>query len=322
MTLLLREADVDRLVTMRDTIEALDAALRAQGAGQATNEPRRRVRVPGGTLHVMSAALPAQGELGFKAYTGFRPRTRFMEALLDSTSGALLALIEADRLGQLRTGAATGVATRYMARQPAPGASLTLGCFGAGYQAETQVEAICAVRSIGAIRVYSPTPAKREQFAARLSARLGVPVTPVAQPAGAAAADILVTASTAREPVLEADQVAPGTHINAVGSNMLGRRELPDALVGRADRVVVDSREQARLEATDLVAPIERGLLYWERVAELREVVAGTVPGRGGPDEITLFKSLGLALEDVAAGALVYRRALEQQAGEQVRFLD
>ena len=322
MALILREADIDRLVTMADMIACLDEALRAQAAGTATNEPRRRVRVPGGTLHVMSAALPTLGVLGFKAYTGFRPKTRFLVTLYDSTSGALLALIEADRLGQLRTGAATGVATDYLARRPAADERLTLGCFGAGYQAETQVEAVCAVRPIAQVRVYRPTPEKREAFAVRIHERTGIAATAVADPAAAADSDILITATTARDPVLEAAWVRPGAHINAAGANMLFRRELPDALVGRADRVIVDSREQARHEALDLIMPVERGLLYWERVVELREVVGGAAPGRTSEQEITLFKSLGLGLEDVAAGALAYRRAVEHGVGEQIALLD
>ncbi len=323
MALILREADVDELVTMADMIDVLDEALRAQATGAATNEPRHRVRVPnGGTLHLMGAAWPGRGVLGFKAYTGFRPKTRFLVTLYDSQSGALLALIEADRLGQLRTGAASGVATRYMAREADDPAGLTVGCYGTGFQAETQIEAVLAVRRVRAVRVYSRTPAKRTAFAARLNARLGVPVEAVKDPAAAAQADIIITATTAREPVLEAEWVRPGTHINAAGANSLSRRELPEALVGRADRVVVDSRDQARLEATDLLLPVERGLLYWEQVAELREVVGGQVSGRQDATEITLFKSLGLALEDIAAGWLVYQRALAEGVGERVALLD
>src|SRR4051812_13867125 len=161
MVLILREADVDRLVNMAQMIDALDAAFRAQSTGAATNEPRRRVRTPaGGVLHMMGAALPGAGVLGFKAYTSFRGGTRFMVALYDSNDGRLLALIEADRLGQLRTGAASGVATRYMACTH-EGSGITLACYGAGYQARTQVEAVAAVRKVRRLQVYSKTAAKR-----------------------------------------------------------------------------------------------------------------------------------------------------------------
>ena len=323
MALIIRETEVDRLVTMADVIEVLDTALKAQAAGQATNEPRRRVRVPGGTLHMMEAALPTMGVLGFKAYTGFRPKVRFMVALYDSTDGRLLSLIEADRLGQMRTGAATGVATRYMAREAKGDQQFTLGCFGAGYQARTQVEAVCAVRPINRLRVYSPTEASRQEFAAEMSEALSIEVEAVDSPESVAAdADIIVTATTAREPVLRAQWLSPGAHINAAGANMLLRRELDDTIMRWAGHIAVDSLEQARLEATDLISPWERGLIYWEKVVELRQIVAGYVPGRTDYSETTVFKSLGIGLEDVAAGALAYRKAIEAGAGEELSFLD
>ncbi|HUS15807.1 MAG TPA: ornithine cyclodeaminase family protein [Chloroflexia bacterium] len=324
MALILREADVERLVSMSDMVEALETAFHEQGAGAATNEPRRRVRAPGGgTLHLLGGALPGQGVLGFKAYTGFRPKTRFMVALYDSNDGRLLALIEADRLDQLRTGAATGVATRHMARTPAEGATFTLGCYGAGYQARTQVEAVCAVRPVGRLRVYSPTPANRDAFAAEMGAALNIPVEAVDSPeAVAAGADILVTATTAREPVLRAQWLEPGVHINAAGANMLLRRELDDTIMRWAGHIAVDSADQARLEASDLISPWERGFLYWEKLIELRQIVAGLLPGRTDDQEVTVFKSLGIGLEDVAAGALAYRKAREAGVGEELSFLD
>ena len=276
----------------------------------------------GGTLHLLAAALPAQGVLGFKAYTGFRPKTRFMVALYDSKDGRLLALIEADRLGQLRTGAASGLATRYMARPAPPDRPVVLGCYGAGYQARTQVEAVCAVRPVGRVQVYSPTPDKRERFAAEVGAALSVPTAAVDKPEAAADADIIVTATTAREPVLRAEWLAPGVHINAAGANMLLRRELDDSVIRAAGRIAVDSADQARLEASDLIGPWERGLLYWEKLVELRRIAAGQVPGRTTDQEVTVFKSLGIGLEDVAAGALVYRKARVAGLGEEVSFLD
>ncbi|MGI8586395.1 MAG: ornithine cyclodeaminase family protein [Chloroflexia bacterium] len=323
MALIVREADVERLVTMEEVIEALDGAFREQGAGEATNETRRRVRAPGGgTLHMLGAALPGQGVLGFKAYTGFRPKTRFMVALYGSDDGRLLALIEADRLGQLRTGAASGVATRYMARAGGSAAPITLGCIGAGFQARTQIEAVCAVRPVGRLRVYSPTQAKREAFAAEVGGALGIAAEAVGSAEEAAGgADIVVTATTAREPVLQAEWIASGTHINAAGANMLMRRELDDEIIRRAGRVAVDSAEQARLEASDLIGPWERGMLYWEKLVELRQIVCGQIAGRNDDEEITVFKSLGIGLEDVAAGALAYRKALAAGAGEEIEFL-
>ncbi|MDQ2806997.1 MAG: ornithine cyclodeaminase family protein [Chloroflexota bacterium] len=324
MALILREADVEQLVTMGDMVEALETAFRDQGHGAATNEPRRRVRTAGGgTLHLLGGALPGQSVIGFKAYTSFRPKTRFMVSLYDSTDGRLLALIEADRLGQMRTGAATGVATRYMARQVPTGAGFTLGCYGAGYQARTQVEAVCAVRRIERLRVYSPTEASRAAFVAEMSDLLGLEAEAVNSPEDVAdGADIIVTATTAREPVLRAQWLAPGAHINAAGANMLLRRELDDTIMRWAGHIAVDSIAQAKLEATDLISPWERGLIYWEKLIELRQIVSGQVPGRTDNAEITVFKSLGIGLEDVAAGALAYRKAVEAGAGEEIHFLD
>ncbi|HMA34465.1 MAG TPA: ornithine cyclodeaminase family protein [Chloroflexia bacterium] len=324
MALIIREADVERLVTMREMVAALETAFHEQGLGAATNEPRRRVRTPGGgILHLLGGALPGQGVIGFKAYTSFRPKTRFLVTLYDSNDGHLLALIESDRLGQLRTGAATGVATKYMARTGKPGQPFTLGCFGAGYQARTQVEAVCAVRPVGRLRVYSPTAASREAFAAEMGAALGIQAEAVATPEAVAEdADILVTATTAREPVLRARWLAPGVHLNAAGANMLLRRELDDTIIRWAGRIAVDSIDQAQLEASDLISPREQGLLYWERLVELRQIVAGQVVGRSNDEEITVFKSLGIGLEDVAAGALAYRKALAAGAGETIALLD
>jgi alanine dehydrogenase len=324
MVLILREADIAELVTVPDMVEALEVAFHDQGSGQASNEPRRRVRAPGGgALNLLGAALPGQGVIGFKAYTSFRPKVRFMVSLYDRNDGRLLALIEADRLGQLRTGAASGLATRHMARQAPPGGGFVVACYGAGHQARTQVEAVCAVRPVTCLRVYSPTPAGRESFAEEMTAALGIPAE--AAPTGEAAAadaDIIITATTSREPVLRAAWLAPGVHINAVGANMLARRELDDSVVRWAGRIAVDSIEQAKLEATDLIAPWERGMLYWEKLIELRQIVAGHLPGRVNDSEITIFKSLGIGLEDVAAGALAYRKALEAGVGEEISFLD
>lgn len=225
--------------------------------------------------------------------------------LFDVESGALVALIEADMLGRLRTGAATGLATRYLARPDAR----RVGIYGAGRQAATQLMAVCAIRDIAEARVYSPTRERREAFARRMVETLGIPVHAVDRPeAVAEEADILITITSAREPVLRGAWLRPGVHINAAGSNAWIRRELDEEAIVRADLIVIDSRDQGKGEAGDLLEPLERGRLQWERIHELKDVVAGRVQ-RTHPDQITLFKSLGIALEDVAVAALVYERA-------------
>ncbi len=318
--LVLKEHEITGLVCMEEAIDTLEGAFQAQDAGLATNRPRDRVRAPGGSavLHMLGAALEHEGLIGFKAYTTARGGAYFLLMLFSSDTGAPVAMIEADRLGQLRTGAATGLATRLMSRLDA----YSVGIYGSGYQAETQLEAVCAVRSITSAVVYSPHKEKRDAFAARMSERLHVDITSVNRPEDAAEADILVTATTSREPVLLGEWLSAGIHINTIGANNLNRREIDDEVVRRADAVVVDSREQALKEAADLISPMERGWLTWERVRELREVVSGARSGRSSREDITLFKSLGIGLEDIALGGLVYRKAIAAGLGSQVSFLD
>jgi len=315
--LFLREANVAALLTIGEAIEAVEAAFRALGEGRAENRPRARVHVPGGVLHVMSAGLPDAGVLGLKAYTGFRSGVRFLVLLYSAEDGRLLAVIEANRLGQMRTGAASAVATRALARADVH----TIGLIGTGWQAQAQLEAVCMVRPIQAVRVYSPTRSHLQAFATTMSETLGLPVTPAASAQAAVqGADIVITATSARDPVLQGEWLRPGQHINAIGSNQAARRELDTAAVMRCDRIVVDSQEQARIEAGDLIAPITEGRLSWERVDELAAVLVGRAPGRASDADITLFKSLGLAIEDVAVAARVYAHALAQGRGERLPF--
>jgi ornithine cyclodeaminase/alanine dehydrogenase-like protein (mu-crystallin family) len=318
MPLLLREEEVQALLSVGDAIEALERTFRAQAEGRAVNLPRQRVRWLGGTLHVMAAGDLGSGYVGLKAYTAVGGQTRFVVLLFHAESGELLAIIEADRLGRLRTGAATGLATRYLARPDAR----VVGMIGAGRQAATQLMAVCAVRPIAEARVYSPTPERRAAFAHRMRETLGIPVQAVERPEAAVeGADILITITSAREPVLRGAWLRPGVHLNAAGSNALLRRELDEEAIARADLIVIDSRAQGQIEAGDFLEPLERGRLQWERVYELRDVVAGRV-GRAHPEQITLFKSLGIALEDIAVAAVAYERARAQGAGERIRFLE
>jgi ornithine cyclodeaminase/alanine dehydrogenase-like protein (mu-crystallin family) len=317
LALFLTETEVDRLLPMAVAVEVLEAAFREQGSGRATNRPRQRVHTPQGMLHLMAAALPAEGVLGFKAYTTIAGQARFHVWLYDLQTGALLAVMEANRLGQRRTGAASGVATRHLARAEA----VTMGLFGTGWQAETQLEAVCAVRDLREVRVYSRSAERREAFASRMSAALSIRVRAVDEPrAAVVGAGIVTTATSSREPVLLGEWLEPGMHLNIVGSNSLLKREVDDAAVERADVVVVDARDHVRLEGGDLLGALERGRLFPEALIELGEVVAGRTRGRGDTEEITLFKSHGLALEDVAVGAHVYREARAQGMGVELPF--
>jgi len=236
-----------------------------------------------------------------------------MKVYLYSThTGELLAVVAANRLGQIRTGSATGVATAHLARPDAA----TVSLYGAGSQARTQLEAVCAVRPIKTVKVYTRSPEHRESFAGEMSAKLGIPVAAVAEPeAAAAASNIVVTITNAQQPVLQGAWLSPGAHVNAAGGNSLIRGEVDVATVTRAALVVADSVEDARLECADLMRAVEAGAFNWEQVRELGHVVAGLMPGRAAQTDITLFESQGLALWDIAAAALVYQKAVEQGVG-------
>jgi ornithine cyclodeaminase/alanine dehydrogenase-like protein (mu-crystallin family) len=314
---LLREQDMQAVVTMTDALEAVEASLHEQAVGTGHNMPRQRVRQPNGLLHLLGGSLTERGYWGFKAYTATREGVRFSITLYDSRTGEMLALIEADYLGQLRTGAASGVATKYLARSD----TATLAMIGAGFQAETQLEAIAAVWPLQDVRVYSRTPERREAFAGRMSERLNVPVRAVRAPDEAIdGAGIITTITTAREPVFDGNDIAPGTHINAAGSNGIARVELDRTTIRRADRIFTDDLDQARNESGDLVMAYERNAVSWAQVRLLADVIAGLTTGRASDDEITIFESQGIALWDIALAATAYERATAQNMGEVVEF--
>ena len=317
MTLVLRETDVHRVLSMADCIGWLEEAFRAYAGNRARNVPRTRVKHPDGVLHVLPAADLTIDAVGLKTYTSGRGGTRFLVVLSRASSGELLALLEADYLGQVRTGAASGVATKYLAREDAR----RVGVYGTGGQARTQLAAVAAVRPLETATAWSRDPGRRERFCQEMSAELGIPVRPAAAPEEAARGqDVVITMTTAREPVLQGEWLAPGTHVNAAGSNSLLRRELDDAAVRRADLIVVDSRQQARLECGDLLGPAERGLVDWDQLVELADVVAGQGAARRGREEITLFESQGLGLEDVTVAMRVYERARAAGLGQELEL--
>ncbi|MBI4497086.1 MAG: ornithine cyclodeaminase family protein [Chloroflexi bacterium] len=330
MALYLTEDDVAQALTMADTLDAVEASLREQGLGVATNLSRSRLRAPRSLppglgavtpgrsiLNLMGGVLPGLGVLGYKAYMVTPKGVRFQIFLYSLDSGALLAILEANRIGQLRTGAASGVATKYLARPDAA----TVGVYGTGYQARGQVEAVCAVRPVRRVVVYGRNPERRALFCAEMQAATGVEVVPAERPEDVArGADIVVTITTSRDPVLEGAWLEPGAHINAAGSNALIRREIDDEAVRRSSRIFADSVEQARLECGDLFGPAERGLLNWSQVRELAEVVAGRAPGREHAEEITLFESHGMGIWDVAAAARAYQHAQDRGLGMQLPF--
>ena len=316
MTLLLTEADVRSLLTMPIALEVVEDSLRQQGRGELILHPRRRIKMPDNALlHYMAAADTVHGFIGMKLYTVVRGVARFVVPLFRSTTGEMAALIEADALGQIRTGAASGVATKYLANPSARTAAI----IGTGYQARTQLEAVAGVRRLERVRAFGRDPDRREKFCREMSERIAVAVQPATSSEEAAkGAEILITATSATKVVLEGARLAPGTHINAMGANWPQKRELDAAAVARAGKIVVDSIEQAKMEAGDLIQAFGEDSSRWNSVQELAEIVAGKAPGRNNPTEITLFKSNGIAAWDLAAAARVYEMATAQGMGKSI----
>jgi ornithine cyclodeaminase/alanine dehydrogenase-like protein (mu-crystallin family) len=263
----------------------------------------------------MAAADYTQGFVVIKEYTYVRGKLRFLVPLYDMASGDLLALIEADAMGQLRTGAASGVATKYLARKDARVAAI----IGTGGQAKTQLEAVAAVRELRSARAYGRDRARREKYCKEMSEWLGFPVHPSASVEEAVReADIVATATTAAQPVVRGADLAPGAHINAIGANHAHKRELDDEAVASADVIVVDSVEQSRQEAGDLILAFRGDEICWTGVKKLSDVVAGKTSGRTSDSEVTLFKSNGIASWDLAVAMKVYALALEQKLGREL----
>ena len=306
MPLYVREAEVEELLPPSDAVEAVESCFERLARGVAENRPRLRLGLEDGRLHVMVAADLELGVAGHKSYVGFADGARFLLALYAANRPELLALVEADRLGQRRTGAASAVAARRLAR---PGAR-SLGVIGCGWQAEAQVECIrAALPGIEEVVAYCRDDERRRAFCERFGAAEAEWYSEAAE------ADVVVTVTTSRDPVLRGEWLRPGALVCAAGANRLRSRELDNAVLERATFVCCDSREQAKVEAGDLVEPIERGVLDWLEVYELSEVVSGETPGRQGEDDIVLFKSLGIAAEDLAVAALVVERARERGLG-------
>ncbi len=288
---------------MGDAVACVERALRLLAEDQAVNLPRQRIRVDKLVLHVLPAGSAELGYVGLKAYTTGPSGARFYFLQFDAKSGELVAMMQADRLGQIRTGAASGVATKFMAREDAT----RVGIYGTGWQARAQLHAIAEVRPIVSMVAYGRDAARREKFCSEMTEELGVPVRPVETPEEVPQdADIVVTATNAREPVLRGAWLKPGQHVNAIGSNALRRIEIDEEAVTRMSFIAADAIDQAKIECGDLAAVVEAGKLSWDGVHEIADVVGGKVTARRGPDDITLFESQGLAIEDVAVAKHVY----------------
>lgn len=319
MALVLKDQDVRSLLDISASVEALEQAFIALSHGNAINRTRTRLVQNNGILHTLTASFSGAGVLGMKTYTAFRQApVRSVVLLFSSETGGLLALVEAEWLGRVRTGAMSGLATRHLAIPEAG----RVGMIGSGKQALTQLQGICAVRPVHSISVYSRRLPECEAFCEQASQQLQVKVTAVSSAREAVEeADIVVTATNSGEAVIAGEWLKPGCHVNAIGSNWARRREIDDETLERASLITTDSVEQARVEAGDLIIPANAGKFDWERVWELADIVAGDGPQRNSPYDITLYKAVGVGLEDITIAAQAYRRACEEGLGEEIDLL-
>lgn len=315
--LYITEDDVRSLMDMEKSILITHKVFKELAAGRAKNEPRQRVKAPGIILHTMSAASEYLGYVGWKAYTTTRDAAQFHVAIYDQETGEMRALIEGDFLGQLRTGAASGVATEYMARPD----SKVVGLFGTGLQARTQLQAVCLTRKIEFVSVYSRNFENCSKFAEEMIELCDVEVTASHSPDETAAEkDIVICATNSKTPLFDGRVLDEGTHLNVIGSNHRTRREIDRTTIKRADVIVCDDVEQCKIEAGDFMQPVDEGITDWRLMHNLCEIVAERETGRATDDQVTLFKSVGLAVEDIAMGVKVYELALEEGLGVDLPF--
>lgn len=318
MTLHISEDEVRQLLTMPAAIAAVEDVSRKQADATVILHPRRRFELPErGYFHYMAALDTTEGYVGMKQYTYVKGKLCFLVTLYSTSTGELLALIEADYMGQLRTGAASGVATKYLAKKLAKSAAI----IGTGGQARTQLDAIHNVRMLDNVYVYGRDVQRRNKFCDEMSDRLGVTCYPMPSPAEAVkSAEIICTATTSPHPVVHGEDLAPGVHINAIGANHAHKQELDEAAVARANPIFVDSLAQSNQEAGDLVIPFAKQPQRWAEVRELADLVAGKVAGRTNDVQISLFKSNGIAAWDLAVAERVYRAAKEKGLGKELPF--
>ena len=308
----LTENDVRQLLTMPMALRLVEEALRARAGGRATDVPRVRTRTPQGTLHVLQASSQDLNRIGFKAYYSSSTGTRFHVHLYDLAKGPHEAMVEANYLGIVRTGAASGVATRYLAREDAS----IVAAIGAGRQAVGQLEAVCEVCKVSEVRVWSRKLENARKFIDTLAKRLNVEMRPVESAAEAIkGAHIINVMTKASEPVLRGEWLEPGQHINAAGSNSLIRRELDLKTVERCDYITVDSRGTARNECGDLLPAAEKGIVDWDTLTEIGEVIIGHAPKRTSADQITLYESHGMGVQDLYVAHELIKLSRERGIG-------
>ena len=317
MPIFLNETDVRQLLTMPLALDAVEEAHSELSLARAVDVPRQRTRLPQTALHLLQGAMPGRDAIGYKAYTSSRSGVRFLVHVFSAATGGLRVVLEADFLGMMRTGAASGVATRWLAR---PDAEI-LGVFGAGWQAEGHLEAIAAVRPLRRVKVFSRNVERLVAFCSKMAERLKIEVVPASSAEETVrGSDIVSTITTSAMPLFEAAWLSPGTHINAAGSNSLIRREVGEDVLKLSRPIVVDSVDSALKEAGDLLPAMEKGRLSERQLVELGDVIVGRHPGRSTADEITLFESQGMAIQDISLAVRLEALARERGIGVELPY--
>ncbi len=318
MTLFIPDEEVRQLFSMKEAYDAIHECFAIAGADNVMQPARLAMEYPGGWLRLQAGAMPRKGYFGFKAYGGTKPYgVRYVVFLYSMNTGEMLSIIDADTLTVNRTGAHSGVATQYLARNDAK----TLGVLGSGAQAKSLVEAVAFVRKLEEVRVFSRQEANRNRFAAEAASKLGVKVTPVKKPIEAVTGCDIVGSATSHmtsDPIISGDWFEEGSHINAIGAVGKGRAEIDQKTFSRSSIVVVDAMEECLQGAQELIDAIQAGVVKKENVVELSEIVAGKKKGRTSPSQVTLFKSQGSGLQDVASAVRIYEQAVKQGRGKEV----
>lgn len=315
MAIFLRDSEVSESLTMNQMIEKIESMQSHYGEGEASNLPRRKIIASGGMLAVMGGGLFYEGVLGVKTYTVVKGQYSFQVSLYDAETGKLLCYTQANRLGQLRTGATTAVAAKYLTTKP----NMTIGIIGTGYQAATQLEAVSKVRDIANILAFSRTESSRQQFAENMSTSLQIPVTSAKSAEETVKnSDLVICIAATMDPVINGDWISSGTTLVAAGPTTWRANEVDTLTIKRAHKIVVDSIEQAPIESGDLSSSVDQGIIQWSQLVELRHIVSGNQSGRDNNAQIIYAKLMGTGVADVAAAKLAYDTAKQLGIGTEM----
>ena len=312
------EATASKILNMDNALNLVEESFTTYARGESFNMTRQRMRIRKGALHMLPGAVPYKNVIGFKAYTSFRAGLIFKVHLYDAENGNPLAIVDANEIGRLRTGAATGIATKYMAKKE----SNTAFIFGGGFQAEAQLEAVYKTSNIKKAFVTTRKIENAQAFADKMSKSLGIEIIPTQNIENdLPQADIIITITTAVKPLFEHTMLNPnGVHINGAGSNALIRAEVPEKTIEAAEVLAVDSKDVAAIECGDILPSLEKGRLHWNEIVELGEITAGFRPGRVTENGITIFQSQGMGLQDIMCAEYIYRKAVAENLGKELPF--